>query len=71
MKEIGDYYGMSRPEVAYFIPKNIGTILDIGCGKGLFLKLVLIKAKEIIANIKFRVIISFMIILIFEISGSL
>jgi len=40
MTETGNYYGMARHEVASFIPQNIGTILDIGCGEGFFLKLV-------------------------------
>jgi len=40
MKEINNYYTQSRPEVVAFVPLNIRTILDIGCGQGLFLKLV-------------------------------
>lgn len=40
MKEITNYYSNIRPEVAGFVPKNIKTILDIGCGQGVFLKLV-------------------------------
>jgi len=40
MTEMGNYYGMARYEVAAFIPQNIRTILDIGCGQGAFLKLV-------------------------------
>jgi len=38
MKTITNYYGNTRPEVVAFIPKNIKTILDIGCGEGNFLK---------------------------------
>lgn len=38
MKTSTNYYGNTRPEVVAFIPKNIKTILDVGCGKGNFLK---------------------------------
>jgi 2-polyprenyl-3-methyl-5-hydroxy-6-metoxy-1,4-benzoquinol methylase len=34
------YYSESREEVVLFIPPGAKTILDIGCGKGYFLKLV-------------------------------
>lgn len=40
MKEIKNYYSGMRPEIASFVPKNIRTILDIGCGYGALLKLV-------------------------------
>lgn len=40
MKETTNYYNLTRPEIASFIPQNIKTILDIGCGQGAFLKLV-------------------------------
>jgi len=40
VKEVKNYYSHTRSEVADLIPKNIGTILDIGCGQGNFLKLV-------------------------------
>lgn len=32
------YYENQRPEIVSLIPKNIRTILDIGCGEGIFLK---------------------------------
>ncbi len=35
-----DYYNQSRPEIAKLVPKNVRTILDIGCAQGSFLKLV-------------------------------
>ena len=38
MKTTTNYYGNTRPEVVAFIPKDIKTILDIGCGEGNFLK---------------------------------
>ena len=38
MKTYTNYYGNTRPEVVAFIPKDIKTILDIGCGEGNFLK---------------------------------
>lgn len=38
MKTSTNYYGNTRPEVVAFIPKDIKTILDIGCGEGNFLK---------------------------------
>jgi methionine biosynthesis protein MetW len=34
------YYSNSRNEVVPFIPAEVKTVLDIGCGKGFFLKLV-------------------------------
>lgn len=40
MKETENYYSLSRPEIAAFVPDNIKTILDIGCGQGAFLELV-------------------------------
>jgi 2-polyprenyl-3-methyl-5-hydroxy-6-metoxy-1,4-benzoquinol methylase len=40
MKEMTSYYSQIRPEVAAFVPKNIKTILDIGCGQGAFVELV-------------------------------
>jgi 2-polyprenyl-3-methyl-5-hydroxy-6-metoxy-1,4-benzoquinol methylase len=40
MKETADYYSYTRPEIAAFVPKNIKTILDVGCGEGAFLKLI-------------------------------
>jgi 2-polyprenyl-3-methyl-5-hydroxy-6-metoxy-1,4-benzoquinol methylase len=38
MKNSTNYYRNTRPEVMAFIPKDIKTILDIGCGEGNFLK---------------------------------
>ena len=38
MKETTNYYNHTREEVAFFVPSTIKTILDIGCGKGTFLK---------------------------------
>ena len=38
MEKTLNYYGYSRSEMLEFIPLNIKTILDIGCGQGLFLK---------------------------------
>ncbi|HQB36731.1 MAG TPA: class I SAM-dependent methyltransferase [Bacteroidales bacterium] len=35
-----NYYTQSRPEIAKLVPKNISTILDVGCAQGSFLKLV-------------------------------
>ena len=32
-----DYYGYTRSEIAKFVPDNIKSILDIGCGMGDFL----------------------------------
>lgn len=32
-----DYYGYTRSEVAKFVPDNIKSILDVGCGMGDFL----------------------------------
>lgn len=32
-----DYYGYTRSEVAKFVPDNIKSILDVGCGMGNFL----------------------------------
>lgn len=40
MKQTANYYSLNRPEVAAFVPENINTILDIGCGKGAFLQLI-------------------------------
>lgn len=40
MKEIFNYYCFNRPEVAAYIPGSTKTILDIGCGRGNFLKLI-------------------------------
>lgn len=40
MKIITNYYSQSRPEIADLVPKNIRTILDIGCGECAFLKLI-------------------------------
>lgn len=40
MKTVTNYYKHARPEVAVFVPSTIKTILDVGCGKGEFLKLV-------------------------------
>jgi 2-polyprenyl-3-methyl-5-hydroxy-6-metoxy-1,4-benzoquinol methylase len=34
------YYGNQRNEILEYIPKDIGTILDVGCGYGGFLDLV-------------------------------
>lgn len=31
-----DYYSHTRPEMLAFIPQNISTVLEIGCGKGEF-----------------------------------
>lgn len=35
-----DYYTHSRPEIFSHIPDDVKTILDVGCSKGKFLKLV-------------------------------
>jgi 2-polyprenyl-3-methyl-5-hydroxy-6-metoxy-1,4-benzoquinol methylase len=40
MKEANNYYKQARPEVISFVPTNIRSILDVGCGEGTFLKLV-------------------------------
>lgn len=40
MKGTKYYYSNERQEVASLVPKDIRTILDIGCGEGAFLKLV-------------------------------
>jgi 2-polyprenyl-3-methyl-5-hydroxy-6-metoxy-1,4-benzoquinol methylase len=40
MGEIANYYHNSRPEIASLVPGSIKTILDIGTGKGNFLRLV-------------------------------
>jgi len=40
MKENKNYYSQSRQDIAVLVPKNIRTILDIGCGQGGFLKLI-------------------------------
>jgi 2-polyprenyl-3-methyl-5-hydroxy-6-metoxy-1,4-benzoquinol methylase len=40
MKTTDNYYSRIRPEIASFVPSNIKTILDVGCGQGSFLKLV-------------------------------
>jgi len=40
MKETTNYYSNTREDVALFVPSNIKSILDIGCGQGAFLKLV-------------------------------
>lgn len=40
MKETSDYYTNKRDEVALFVPPDIRTILDVGCGCGEFLKLI-------------------------------
>jgi 2-polyprenyl-3-methyl-5-hydroxy-6-metoxy-1,4-benzoquinol methylase len=34
------YYRKDRAEIAYFIPSDIKTLLDVGCGQGSFLNLV-------------------------------
>ncbi len=34
-----DYYALSRPEMLKYIPKDSKRILDVGCGQGLFGKL--------------------------------
>jgi 2-polyprenyl-3-methyl-5-hydroxy-6-metoxy-1,4-benzoquinol methylase len=39
-KETSVYFSSSRAEVAAFVPQNIRTILDVGCGQGNFLQLV-------------------------------
>ncbi len=38
MKEKTNYYSYIRPEIVFFVPQNIRTIIDIGCGQGTFLK---------------------------------
>ncbi|MEI7525267.1 MAG: class I SAM-dependent methyltransferase [Mariniphaga sp.] len=38
MEKTINYYGYSRSEMLEFIPLNVKTVLDIGCGQGLFLK---------------------------------
>lgn len=40
MIEATNYYSQNRPEIAAFVPLNIKTILDVGCGQGAFLKVV-------------------------------
>lgn len=40
MKDTKDYYSQERPEMAALVPREIKTILDVGCGQGAFLKLV-------------------------------
>jgi len=45
MNEIKSYYVRERTEVAFHIPLNIKSILDIGCGQGAFLKLIKEKTK--------------------------
>lgn len=40
MKATKNYYSLERPEIAAVVPKNIRTILDIGCGEGAFLQFV-------------------------------
>lgn len=40
MKTTSNYYSHSRPEIAFFVPKTIKTVLDIGCGEGDFLRYV-------------------------------
>ena len=35
-----DYFGQTRLEIISFVPKDINSILDIGCGNGSFLKLI-------------------------------
>lgn len=40
MKDTKDYYSQERPEIAALVPREIKTILDVGCGQGAFLKLV-------------------------------
>jgi 2-polyprenyl-3-methyl-5-hydroxy-6-metoxy-1,4-benzoquinol methylase len=55
MKESNEYYSNSRSEIAELIPKNIKTILDIGCAQGNFLKLVKEKTKAITWGIELEV----------------
>ena len=31
-----DYFSLARPEMIKYIPENAKTILDVGCGEGLF-----------------------------------
>jgi 2-polyprenyl-3-methyl-5-hydroxy-6-metoxy-1,4-benzoquinol methylase len=37
MKNVDEYYSQSRPDVLAYVPENIKTILDIGCGEAYFL----------------------------------
>lgn len=36
MNQSQDYYQHTRPEVAAFLPKTLGKVLEIGCGEGTF-----------------------------------
>jgi 2-polyprenyl-3-methyl-5-hydroxy-6-metoxy-1,4-benzoquinol methylase len=38
MQKANTYYNANRPEIASLISKDIKTILDVGCGEGVFLK---------------------------------
>ncbi len=40
MKKKTNYYIEDRPNIVALVPKNVRTILDIGCAQGAFLKLV-------------------------------
>jgi 2-polyprenyl-3-methyl-5-hydroxy-6-metoxy-1,4-benzoquinol methylase len=40
MNDRTNYYTNERPEIAALVPKNIKTILDVGCGEGDFLRLI-------------------------------
>lgn len=37
------YYNNERKDILAYVPDNITTILDVGCGKGAFLKVAKIK----------------------------
>jgi 2-polyprenyl-3-methyl-5-hydroxy-6-metoxy-1,4-benzoquinol methylase len=39
-KAADNYYSQARPEIVSFVPSGIKTILDIGCGEGIFLQLI-------------------------------
>ena len=36
LKITNEYYSNARPEMVNFVPKDIKTILDVGCGEGVF-----------------------------------
>lgn len=35
-KKTNEYYSYARPEMVDFVPKDAKTILDVGCGEGMF-----------------------------------
>ena len=40
MNKTNNYYILSRPEIAEFVPLNIKSILDVGCSQGSFLQII-------------------------------